>query len=113
MRLFISILLIASALIFSPRSEAYFLSGNAMIGYIDQADEDEGNLFDGLVLGFITGVHDSSEVLRSEQGICIPDNATVGQLRAIFTKFLKENPEIWDKPAWVTALVAFKVAFPC
>lgn len=111
MRLLVSILLIASALFFSPRSEAYFLSGNQMIGYIERAND--GNLYDGLVIGFITGVYDSSEVFRSEQGICIPDNATAGQLRAVFTKFLKESPEIWDKPAWMTALVAFKVAFPC
>lgn len=111
MKPFIGTLLIALALVFSPRSEAYFLSGNQMIGYIEQAND--GNLYDGLVIGFITGVHDSSEALRIEQGICIPENATIGQLRAVFTKFLKESPEIWDKPAWLTALVAFKVAFPC
>jgi hypothetical protein len=60
-------------------------------------------------VGFIVGLHD---VLEKSRMICT-DKTTRGQIAAVITKFLNDNPARWNEPAVVLVSEALKKAFPC
>jgi len=45
--------------------------------------------------------------------ICLPGETTVGQVTAIVTKFLKDNPEKWKLAANYIIGYALTPVFPC
>lgn len=70
----------------------------------------------GRYVAFVTGVHDAMgacDSLKSLDKICTPQGATVRQLVAVVSKYLKDNPSKWDQPAVVLVMNALRQAFPC
>ena len=94
-------------LLFSASAQAAFIDGNKLLEYARE-EERSGNS-SGMLLGYIAGVHDAFD----SQVICTPSNATLGQLKAIVIKFLKENPEVWAKNGDNVIYIALGKAFPC
>lgn len=94
-------------LFFSFSAQAAFIDGNKLLEYIRE-EERSGNS-SGMLLGYIAGVHDAFDT----SVICTPSNATLGQLKAIVIKFLKENPEVWSKNGDNVIYIALGKAFPC
>lgn len=66
-------------------------------------------LNNGYFTGYIVGVAEMLDGLI----ICVPSGVKVGQLRGIVQKYIKANPEKWNRPAGELVLDALKPAFPC
>ena len=63
----------------------------------------------GYAKGFVRG---ASEALGAKT-ICLPSDATAVQAEAIVLKYLRANPEIWQKNAVDLVAVALTATFPC
>ena len=99
--------IILGLLFLSFSAQAAFIDGNKLLEYARE-EERSGNS-SGMLLGYIAGVHDAFD----SSVICTPSNATLGQLKAIVVKFLKENPEVWAKTGDNVIFTALSRAFPC
>lgn len=61
----------------------------------------------GMFSGYVTGYADGNSLL------CIPGGVTRGQLLAIVSKYLKNNPEVWNLPSEVLIFNSLVHTFPC
>lgn len=59
--------------------------------------------------GFVVGVHDALEGVL----ICTPNQVKVGQLIGIVKKYVRDNPDKWNRPASTLVVNALSSAFPC
>jgi hypothetical protein len=65
------------------------------------------------LVGYAKGfVRATSEALGAG-AICLPDDATSVQAEAIVLKYLRGNPELWQKNAVDLVAAALKTTFPC
>lgn len=104
-------LLCASAASFLLPGAAHAFTGNDLSFWVKTYEKrnEPGSGWDpGAFVGYVAGV---SEVA---QGVlfCAPDTATHGQSAAIVAKYLKENPEQWDKSASSIIVTALSSAYP-
>jgi hypothetical protein len=99
--------LLLALLLFSASAQAAFIDGNKLLEYA--REEERSGTSSGMLLGYIAGVHDAFD----NTAICTPSNATLGQLKAVVVKFLKENPEVWAKNGDNVIFLALGRAFPC
>jgi len=53
------------------------------------------------------------KVYRGTPVFCEGDKVTVGQMRAIVTKYVSQKPEEWHRPFLALALEALQGVFPC
>jgi len=63
----------------------------------------------GSFFGYVSGVADSFNGV----GICPPDNVTYGQLASITLKYLRNNPEEWNKDGSGLVYESLSAVFPC
>jgi Ssp1 endopeptidase immunity protein Rap1a len=63
----------------------------------------------GYAKGFVRG---TSETLGAKL-ICLPPDVTAVQAEAIVLKYLRANPEVWQKNAVDLVAVALSATFPC
>jgi Rap1a immunity proteins len=112
-RIFTFVVLVACA--YSSRSTAY--SG----ADLETALRHEENLQAGVrlseddlyLVGYAKGfVRGTSETLGARL-ICLPPDATAVQAEAIVLKYLRANPELWQKNAVDLVAVALSATFPC
>jgi hypothetical protein len=68
---------------------------------------DERNPDVGICYGYIEGVLD----VVPEKDVCVPVGATVGQMKDIFMKSMRDNPEDRHLTASVLFAVALKTAY--
>jgi hypothetical protein len=94
-------------LLLSCSTHAAYIDGNKLLEYARE-EERTGNS-SGMLLGYIAGAHDA----LSTSVVCTPQNATLGQLKAIVIKYLKENPETWSKDGDSVVYLALSRTFPC
>lgn len=89
-----------------PRpAQAEFWTGNKLYSLCTSAEA-----FDqALCLGYVTGVHDADEHVYH----CSPPTVTVGQIKDIVVKVLREAPEIRDKSADVIVSQTLRALYPC
>lgn len=73
---------------------------------------DQG-LCDGFIGGVLAGVQADHGLAGRTSAICTRPSVTNGQIIAVVTQFLQENPDIRDQDAGGIALVALARAFPC
>ncbi len=69
-------------------------------------------------MAYVQGVFDTHMVLAENEVMprpffCAPENATVGQVTSIVTKYMKENPDKWGMSAPTIVMKALHDAFPC
>lgn len=75
------------------------------IGNVQAADYQKvGNL-----TGFVVGVHDALDGVL----ICAPNQVKVGQVIGMVKKYVRENPDKWNRPASTLVVSALSSAFPC
>lgn len=70
---------------------------------------DADGLDAGVFIGFVYGVAQAYNGVL----ICIPEATQVGQIGAIVTEYLKNNPEKWNKAANYIVLEALSPTFQC
>jgi hypothetical protein len=95
-------------LLFSlPTLAAPFFTGNTLKDYCDAG---QGTGRSGLCIGFIVGVHDSTEYSGQ---FCIPASVQAEQLIDVVKIFLEQNPQLRHLNATGAVVGSLSAAFPC
>lgn len=91
-----------------------FWSGNDLVERMREWDKEEAGVKGvsyadaGIYVGYVAGVFDAlGGIMWKSQ-----DNVTIGQTCSIVSKYLKNHPEMWNKPAVNLIVDALKEAFP-
>jgi hypothetical protein len=106
---------LASSRVLSPAESPGYLTGNTLVEDMREFDKSKANpkaidvSWDavGYYDGYISGVADATHSLYN-----VPSGVTYGQLSAIVSKYLKNHPEKWNKPAVDLVIFALQEAFP-
>lgn len=102
------VLLVSIIFGLTHESRASFYSGNEMKSLcISTTPYDRG-----LCLGFVAGVNDMTRASGGRY-YCLPKEVTLGQLVAVVTKRLRDEPERLHQSAAVIVIRALHYAFPC
>lgn len=68
-------------------------------------------------IGYIAGVSDLTNALIATgalpRGLCIPDNASAGQLELVVVQYLRSRPQNLHYEASLLVKNALEAAFPC
>ena len=98
----------------SPRVLAGFYSGNTLVELMRESDKAKTSNRTAVNWvkvreygAYILGVYDATELEYNT-----PEGVTIGQIIAIVSKYLKNNPEKWTQPADILVKTALKEAFP-
>ena len=68
----------------------------------------------GYVAGFLDGMSVTSNALKAQRPICLPENGISNdQAIRIFVKYLRQNPEVLNQSGRVSLLIALRKVFPC
>lgn len=117
MRLMLFLLLIS---FFSPLQPAHasFVDGNVLLQKC-QAKEREATYFQdrSYCIAYIIGVSDSIGFFQIApdipEAVCIPANASSGQVRDVVVKFLEDNPAERHRAAEALVFTALAISFRC
>jgi hypothetical protein len=114
MLIFMPVLLISllAATLNAAPAHAAFKSGNDLFFWCSASRPDPD--FDtkwGECLGYIIGAADSGE--RGNRRICLPGEATIGEVRDTVIQYLVMNPQMRHYPADLLVTLALSQAFPC
>lgn len=109
-------LLLAGAWQAPPAQAGIYLSGTDL--YADCSVPKDNAVYFARIercSGFITGVVDSTEGLRSLQGkpYCVPENVTIGQLNAIVLAYLQSHDSTRTLAASVLVVGALSETYGC
>jgi hypothetical protein len=63
----------------------------------------------GSLTGFVVGVHDAVDGIL----VCTPNQVKVGQIVGMVKKYVRENPDKWNRAASTLVINALSSAFPC
>jgi hypothetical protein len=95
-------------------SAAEFKSANSLWASCGQTSK---GLSPVVCVDYVMGVVDADTLLRSynhfNDGLCVPDSATAGQVTDAVRKYLEQNPKKRDQGAAGVVLTALMDAFPC
>lgn len=108
----IAAIVIAAA---SMPTQAEFVTGNQLANDLrERAKYETGNggLTYGAISssGFISGVADFA---NDGKHVCFPEATTSGQVNAVVTKYVLDNPQDWNESAVDLVYMAIREAFPC
>lgn len=107
--LVVSILFIVSNVLYSQVHSGFY-SGNELLAMLEKpiTEDTQGFADQMLAKGYIMGVFDAYDgvLFRS------PSKITVGQVKDIGKKYLKDNPKTRHEPAYALLVRAFREAFP-
>lgn len=104
-------MLITLALILATNTAiAGFTDGNELYQWLLEDENPNGSRFKkGLFKGYVNGVVDLGDGVL----FCTTTGVTRGQFTAVVAKYLKNNPEQWNKSADSIVVYAIEEAFPC
>jgi hypothetical protein len=93
----------------SPAGAAAFLDGNRLHEWCQDANRN-------FATGYIAGAADHMWIMgeiRGQHFICVPEQATLGQLRDIVCNYLRDKPTDRHYSAASVAGTALQMAWPC
>jgi hypothetical protein len=91
-----------------------FYTGNTLMNLVSSDDRNNVSFDSGVLIGFIAGTVDANSAAWDISGTaCIPHGVSLIQLKEIFKKYLKENPQQWHAPGVVLLGYALGKSFPC
>jgi hypothetical protein len=97
-------------------AEAVFQTGNDLLSYCRVPREKESVSL-AFCTGYVIGAADQISAFQSIKGatreICMPEGATISQLRDVVVRYLENNPDARHYAAGSSVLVALHAAFPC
>lgn len=117
-RFFVAIMLANSSLIYANDSKIQFHFGNdflrncGQLGSMEEQKFTQDQLRSGLCFGYFNGMNDYM-AYRSDGDHCFPAGASRAQGMDVFLKFLRDNPEIRNRPTPELLVLAYQAAFPC
>ena len=108
--------MLIATLILLPTQAQSMLAGNNLVDYMNEDEKFTANLPNahiwksGRYSGFVLGISDAYE---SAGVICFSSSVTNGQIYAVVSKFLKDNPDKWNYSAADLVVHSLKASFPC
>ncbi|AAZ27409.1 Rap1a/Tai family immunity protein [Colwellia psychrerythraea] len=104
------LILFVSFIFISSNSLAGFTSGNELQQWLSISENKKQPDFNsGLYKGYVSGVID----VGNKYAFCLSTGVTRGQAIAVVSKYIKNNPEKWNKGAASLVIKGLKKAFPC
>lgn len=89
---------------------AGFTNGNELQEWLSESEAaNESRYHTGLFRGYVSGVVDTGNDIL----FCTGSGVTRGQYSAVIAKYIKNNPEKWNKSASSLVIEAMQQAFPC
>ncbi len=85
------------------------VDGSKAWEHYDNGNKNFDSFLFGFYAGYILGIKDSENNIL----FCIPSNIEGEQILAIVRKYIKNNPEKWNKGNWNLVFTPLKEAFPC
>jgi hypothetical protein len=104
--------LITIALLFMVCGDVYagFTAGNELQEWLSKSEAANESRYDtGIFRGYVSGVVDTGDGVL----FCTGNGVTRGQYTAVVSKYIKNNPEKWNKGASYLVIEAMQQAFPC
>jgi hypothetical protein len=121
-----------SALMFTStvHAQKQFFSGNDMLepcgfaeamtsGQIAKSKANEPSsgdaLMQGMCWGMIGGIRffAASSTYRTKSSVCIPEEATLGQMLSVIVRYMRNNPQNLHENFMYLAMAAVQGAWPC
>jgi hypothetical protein len=104
----------------NTNSNEYWVEGNTWVKgntlvelkveYEKYSEDEKGSFSKALsYTNYIYGVLDSIEGIS----VCTPKNTNGGQIFAIVSKYINDNPDKWHYPAWNLVYEPLIKTFPC
>jgi hypothetical protein len=104
------LLLLFAADLCHAKSVSTIYRGSQLLQFCESTAAVEKAHCEGYLGGVATALADPQ---MSKVRLCLPEGATHSQLRLIYVKFARDNPQILHYAASATAAFAFEKAFPC
>lgn len=111
------------ALLMTASNACLSMSAQELVQKCEYADKPGGALEYGYCMGFIDGVTDNDAAYvfarmfaagaSYKPSYCIPNGVTLGQMRAVFMKHMRDHPQDLHFPAQAQVLISLQSAFPC
>ena len=97
--------------LFTTNCFATFYTGNEIYARLSEwKSESASNVVAQSVgAGYVIGVYDALDGLS----FCSPGGVNQGQIRDIVFNYLRDNPQIRQKDAYILVIQALNKAFPC
>jgi len=99
-------------LLASPNSHA-FITGNNLVEYCDNLEQDVADFDGGFCVGYVGGFTQALHWVSDKNKICASDNVTQKQVVSIVRKYMEEHPEMLHERADMLVIIALRRAFPC
>ena len=99
-------MLLSAAAAISAYAQPPTLSGNDLARWCGNSRE---TFCSGYVLGFAAAL----PVADSLKDVCVPNEATAAQMRAVVMAYIRANPKDLHNPAEVIVGLAYLDAWPC
>ncbi|MDA8677290.1 Rap1a/Tai family immunity protein [Luminiphilus sp.] len=114
MKLWIAIVVLMFATVgHAGKAEAGYYTGSVLLGFC----ESESVAVQNSCNSYLAGVADTTMAYDlwglMNQPFCIPEDATLGQLRKVAIKGLNEKPEDLHMGASALVVLIYREAFPC
>jgi len=106
--------MILLAFVISLCGQANAIDGNDLVEYMRELEKLQADNYDTIAIkagyykGYVDGIAETCPNVCPKGGMI-----TRVKIRAIVTKYLKENPERWHEDAATLVVEALQKAFPC
>ncbi len=96
-----------------------FLTGLKLHEYCAFVGSDQAKLseeeysHENICLFYVSGVLDGYQIGDNATKICIPDEASLGELSLVVSKYLNQHPETLHNSPQYLVIDALHTAFPC
>jgi Rap1a immunity proteins len=79
----------------------------------DSTDDRSKSACSGLLVGFVAGLQIGSAAAKQGKPICLPENFSPDQLKAVLDKLVRDVPQFLHLPAVPGLAVPLQTAYPC
>lgn len=94
-------------------ADSYVESGNYWYEVCSSNNESDQTVCISFITGLRYGMQNMANFYSKKYPYCNTGNVTNGQMKDIFVKYLRANPEIRDRDASILFLGTMMGAFPC
>ena len=103
----------ALAMLLASSNSHAFITGNNLVEYCDDYEQDGGSFRGGYCYGYVGGIAQTLHWVSDKNKICASENVTQKQVVSIVRKYMEEHPEMLHKRADMLVIIALRIAFPC
>ncbi|MDC1329447.1 Rap1a/Tai family immunity protein [Pseudomonadales bacterium] len=107
------VMITALAMLLASSNSHAFITGNNLVEYCDDYEQDGGSFRGGYCYGYVGGIAQTLDWVSDKNRICASENVTQKQVVSIVRKYMEEHPEMLHERADMLVIIALRIAFPC